>query len=122
LRPDTEATVFTDQLLAEIEAGQGETLTRAARRLPRTRQDRPVTLSCLFRWVTVGAIGPDGQRVKLEAARIAGKWVTTPGAIRRFVQAQTPRGSAQAPTAPRSASQRHGANEAAAKRLSQLGI
>jgi hypothetical protein len=110
------------QLLEEIESGQGETLTRAARRLPRTRQDRPVTPSCLFRWVTTGAIGPNGQRVKLEAARIAGKWVTTPGAIRRFVQAQTPHGSAQAPTFPRSASQRHRANERAREQLEKRGM
>jgi hypothetical protein len=41
--------MLTNQLLEEIEAGQGETLTRAARRVPRTRQDKPVTLGCLIR-------------------------------------------------------------------------
>jgi hypothetical protein len=82
--------MLTDQLLEEIEAGQGETLTIAARRLPRTRKNKPVTLSCLFRWIMTGVIGLDGQRVYLEAARLAGRWVTTPKAIRRFVAAQTP--------------------------------
>jgi hypothetical protein len=82
--------MLTDQLLEEIEAGQGETLNRAARRVPRTRQDRPVTLGCLFRWITTGVIGPNGKRVHLEAARLGGRWITTPKAIRRFVAAQTP--------------------------------
>jgi len=85
--------MLTDQLLEEIEAGQAETLTVAARRIPPARQGRPVTLSCLFRWITHGVRGPGGQRIKLEAARLAGKWVTTPGAIRRFVQTQTPNSS-----------------------------
>jgi hypothetical protein len=76
--------MLTEHLLEEIEAGQGETLTRAAQRIPSTRQGKPVTLSCLLRWVQTGVIGPNGQRIKLEAARLAGKWVTTPAAIRRF--------------------------------------
>jgi len=50
--------MHTEQLLEEIEAGQGETLTRIARRFPRTRQDKPVTLSCLVRWVLTGVRGP----------------------------------------------------------------
>ncbi len=114
--------MLTEQLLKEIEAGQGETLTRAARRVPRTRRDRPVTLSCLFRWITTGVIGPDGERVKLEAARLAGKWVTTPGAIRRFVEAQTPHVAAEATRAPRSPARRQRASERAGKELDELGI
>ena len=116
--------MLTDQLLEEIEAGQGETLTRAARRVPRTRQDKPVTLSCLFRWVTTGVVGPDGRRIKLEAARIAGKWVTTPGAIRRFVTAQTPNLTDTTLSAPppRSANQRRRASERAAAELERAGI
>jgi hypothetical protein len=82
--------MLTDQLLEEIQAGEGQTLSSAARLVPRTRQDKPVGMPCLFRWVTAGVIGPDGSRIRLEAARLAGRWITTAGAIRRFVLAQTP--------------------------------
>jgi hypothetical protein len=114
--------MLTEELLHEIEAGQGETLTRAARRVPRSRQDRPVTLSCLLRWVMSGVIGPGGRRIRLEAARLAGKWVTTPGAIRRFVEAQTPRVEAEKAPAPRSSTKRQRASERAGQQLDSLGI
>jgi hypothetical protein len=113
--------VLTEQLLEEIEAGQAETLTRAARRVPRTRQDRPVTLGCLLRWITTGVIASNGLRVHLEAARLAGKWVTTSGAIRRFVLAQTPRDSQGTP-APRTPAARQRASARAAKELEKVGI
>ncbi len=114
--------MHTEQLLEEIEAGQGETLTRIARRFPRTRQDKPVTLSCLVRWVLTGVRGPDGQQVYLEAARLAGRWVTTPGAIRRFVAAQTPRLDAEEAPTPRSPARRRQASERAARELERRGI
>jgi hypothetical protein len=114
--------MLTEQLLEEIEAGQGQTLTQAARRVPRTRQDRPVTIGCLVRWITAGVIGPGGQRVRLEAARLAGRWVTTPGAIRRFVQAQTPRAEGGDAPAPRSPGKRERAAERAARELDRVGI
>lgn len=114
--------MHTEQLLEEIESGQGETLTRAARRMPRTRQDRPVTLGCLLRWITTGVSGPNGMRIKLEAARLAGKWVTTPAAIRRFVAAQTPSLNGEKAQPPRTPSQRSKADERARKRLDELGL
>jgi hypothetical protein len=114
--------MMTQQLLDEIEAGQGETLTRAARRIPRARQDKPVTLSCLLRWVSRGVKGPNGERIKLEAARLAGKWVTTPGAIRRFVEAQQPQPDVGAAPTPRTPNARRRAAERAAKELERHGI
>jgi hypothetical protein len=112
----------TDRLLEEIAAGQGETLTRAARRVPRTRQDKPVTLGCLLRWITRGVIGPSGERVRLEAARLGGRWITTPGAIRRFVAAQTPVLDGERATSSRTPVQRRRADERAARELDQIGI
>jgi hypothetical protein len=114
--------MHTKQLLEEIAAGQGETLARAARRVPRTRQNRPVTPSCLVRWITIGVIGPGGERIRLEAARLAGRWVTTPGAIGRFVAAQTPRHDSEPASAPRTPSQRRRASERAAQELGRIGI
>jgi hypothetical protein len=116
--------MLTERLLTEIEAGQGETLTRAARRVPRTRQGKPVTLSCVFRWITItkGVLGPDGERIFLEAARLANKWVTSPGAIRRFVEAQTPRFDNPPAPAPRTPAARAMAAERAGRDLERLGI
>lgn len=114
--------MLTQELRAEIEAGQGEGLTRAARRFPPARMCRPVTLSCLVRWITRGVTGPGGQRVKLEAARLAGKWITTPAAIGRFVEAQTPRPDDAPPPAPRTSGVRRRAADRATRELERLGI
>jgi hypothetical protein len=114
--------MLTNQLLKEIEAGLGEPLTRAARRVPRTRQDRPVTLSCLLRWITLGVIGPNGERIKLEAARLAGRWLTTPGAIRRFVAAQTPSLDSTPMPSPTLRGKGQRAAEQAGQQLNRLGI
>jgi hypothetical protein len=114
--------VPTDLLLSEIADGQGEPLAVAARRLPPSRRGRPVTLSCLLRWVTSGVRLPDGTRLRLEAARCAGRWLTTPGAIRRFVDAQTPRLNGAAPETPRAPSARRRAAERAERELAKIGI
>ena len=116
-----EVAMLSEELLREIESGQGETLSHAARRVPRTRQGKAVSLSCLLRWVQTGVRGPGGHRIKLEAARLAGKWVTTPGAIRRFVVAQTQSCATEA-LPPRSPTRRHKASERAARELDGLGI
>jgi hypothetical protein len=114
--------MLTEQLLSEIEAGEGEPLARAARRIPSTRQSKPVTLSCLLRWVLSGVRGPGGQRIRLEAARLANRWITTPGALRRFVAAQTPPTPTEEAPAPRSPTKRQRASERAAEELGRRGI
>lgn len=111
---------MSDLLLDEIDKGEGETLTQLAKRVPRTRQGRPVTLSCLLRWVLNGARGPSGSRVKLEAVRLAGRWVSSPGALRRFILAQTP--FADQSLLLRTPGRRQRASERAARKLEQAGI
>src|SRR5262245_3936515 len=113
-----EVEVLTQELLNEIEAGQGEPLTIAAKRIPSYRQGQPVTLSCLLRWVLSGVVGPEGERVYLEAARLSGRWITSSAAIRRFVARQTP-GSIKQPTRSRAASARA---ERAGRQLEELGV
>ena len=106
----------------EIAAGHGEPLSRACRRFPPHRLGKSVTLSCLVRWVTSGVRGPNGKRVRLEAARLAGKWITTPQAIVRFLEAQTPQfDDAPAPT-PRATSRRQRESERAAAELERRGM
>ncbi len=118
---------MSEQLHLEIAAGEGLYLTQAARRFPSYRNNRPVSLSCLVRWVLNGARTPDGGRVRLEAARLAGKWITTPGAIARFLAAQTPYRCADDQTAdtappPRSPTKRVRANSRVDEALDKIGV
>jgi hypothetical protein len=114
--------VPNETLLQEIAAGEGEYLARAARRMPSVRQGKRTTLSCILRWVLDGVKGPDGSRIKLEAARLAGKWVTTPGAVRRFIAAQTPRDPEAPAPVPRTPGHRRRAAERAGAALQDMGV
>jgi hypothetical protein len=114
-------TAVNQQLLSEISSGMGEPLTRAARRFPSYRRGRPVTLGCLVRWIHKGTKGPDGSIVRLEAARCSGRWLTTPGAIERFLAAQTPEIGEQPPPSRPPATRRRAA-ENAARQLASNGI
>ena len=78
-------------IASEIAAGAGIYLAEAAKLFPCHRRGRPVSPSCVFRWATSGVRLPDGARARLEHARLAGRLVTTPAAIERFLAAQTPR-------------------------------
>jgi hypothetical protein len=109
-------------VLAEIATGLGLSLTQAARRLPSSRGGRPVHSSCVWRWINDGGRLPDGAIVKLEAARLAGRWLTSTPAIERFLARQTPQGKAESMPAPRTPTQSRKASERAAKELEALGI
>jgi hypothetical protein len=109
-------------LLEELSQGHGRSLSQAAKLFPPFRLNRPVTLSCVFRWVTKGVRGPEGQRIRLEGARLAGRWVTTPQAIARFLQAQTPNLDNVPEQFPSSPNARQRANQRAAAKLEQLGL
>ena len=65
-------------------------LAEAARLVPPGRSGRKTHLSTLVRWITAGAPGPGGQRIRLEALRLGGRWVTTCAAIQRFAESLTP--------------------------------
>jgi hypothetical protein len=96
-------------------------LTEACRSLPTGRRGRPVHLSCILRWITKGSLAPDGRRVRLEAVRIGGRWITSHEALTRFAEALTPRFDEPEP-APRSSSKRQAASERAARSLEAMGI
>lgn len=96
-------------------------LTSAARMVPPGRRGRPVTLSCIFRWITKGVMAPDGQRVRLEASRLGGRWITSLEALQRFVDAQTPRFGSDATDTPRH-KRRGRKSDRVDHRLDSLGI
>jgi hypothetical protein len=65
----------------------------------------------------------NNKEVSLEAAKFGGRWITTPGAIQRFVAAQnTHVATEEAPAAPRSPTQRRRSGERAARKLDKMGI
>jgi hypothetical protein len=109
-------------VLSEIIAGQGLSLTQAARRFPSARMGRPVHSSCIWRWMHSGVRLRDGRVVKLECARVAGRWLTSEPALARFIAAQTPATDNSPTPAPRTPTARQRASERAAKQLDAIGI
>src|SRR5215470_12217352 len=82
------------------------TLYEAANRLPPGRGRRPVSFSCVLRWITQGIPGPDGQRVRLEAVRLGRRWLTSEEALARWAERLTPRLDAEPAITLRSPAQR----------------
>jgi hypothetical protein len=97
-------------------------LYEAARRFPPARGGRPVSFSCVLRWVTDGIPGPDGERVKLEAVRVGGRWLTTEEALARWAERLTPPLDVENAPPPRSPARRRRESERAERQLNNLGI
>jgi hypothetical protein len=89
--------------------------------LPPGRRGKRLSLSAALRWVLDGVRLPDGRRVRLEAVRVSGKWISSLEALERFAAAQTPPlGNTPAP-ATRTPATRRRASERAAE-LAHVGI
>jgi hypothetical protein len=97
-------------------------LTQAARLLPPGRRGRPVSLSCILRWILTGAAGPYGERVRLEAVRLGSRWLTSREALQRFAERLTPRLDGEEPPVPRAPARQRQASERAGRELKNLGI
>jgi len=107
---------------AEVAAGDVLTCPEVARRGPSTRQGKRLHPSTVLRWVLHGVRTPTGQRVRLEAVRLGGRWVTSVSALERFIAAQTPSLDGESHPTPRSRGQRLRATERAADELESMGI
>lgn len=110
---------MSQQVLAEIKAGDGLTLAAAGRMLPGHRGNKNVDPSTVFRWIVKGIRTFDGSVVKLEAVRIGGRWLTSPAAIDRFSAALTSSTDSTEPPASIQASSRSAI--LAGKALAQMG-
>src|SRR5262245_4038705 len=97
------------------------TLCEAAAKLPLGRGRRPVSFSCVLRWIIDGLPGPDGQKVRLEAVRVGGRWRTSEEALARWAERLTPRLETD-PVPVRTTAQRTRAAERAGKHLAEKGI
>ena len=114
------------QILTEIQSGGGLSLSAAGRLFPGHRGNKAVDPSTVFRWVTRGLPSPDGQVVRLEAVRVGGRWLTSRGAVARFVAAltpapDTPPAGPACPPRTRSSAARRKASERAAAELERMG-
>jgi hypothetical protein len=97
-------------------------LLQAAKLLPPGRRGKPVTLSCVLRWVLQGVKGPGGTIIRLEAARLGGRWITSREALERFSQALTPSFGDEPKATPRTPGRRARSSQKAAEKLEKLGI
>jgi hypothetical protein len=73
-------------MFEEIANGQGLSFSQAARVVP-GRGKSGCHPSCIWRWATDGIRLRDGSRLKLESVRLGGRYVTSRGAIKRFLSA-----------------------------------
>lgn len=80
---------LSEAFLDEIQAGDGRPLKDLAKLCPSPHGGH-VHWSALWRWAMRGIKAPGGRILRLEAARLSGKWISTPQAIRRFIASQTP--------------------------------
>jgi hypothetical protein len=120
--PAVEPPDYHNDVITEIAAGTGLGLAEAARRFPPFRAGRPVNPSTVFRWATLGVSRAGGARLRLEAARVGGRWLTSVQAIERFIRAQTPHLGAAAPRRERTQRKRERAADRAGKQLERMGI
>jgi hypothetical protein len=80
----------TPLVLAEIIAGDALGLGATARLLPAHRGEGRASATTIWRWITLGTRTADGRVVRLEAARVGGRWLTSRAALGRYAAALTP--------------------------------
>jgi Protein of unknown function (DUF1580) len=107
--------------MIDITAETSLSLAEAAKLVPPARSGNRCHLSTILRWITKGAKAPDGSIVRLEAARLGGRWLTSREALQRFSAKLTPSTDAEAP-APRAPATRSRASSRAAAELERAGL
>lgn len=98
------------------------TLHDAARLLPSNRAGKRVNFATVWRWVLKGVNTLEGNRVRLEAVRVGGRWLTSREALDRFAASLTPSTDTATTNPIRAPSRRRRDISAATKRLNRMGI
>ena len=91
----------------------------AAKSLPLSHGQKPINFTTIWRWAMKGILSQTGERVKLEAVRMGGRWITSREAIARFSAALTAKATAEPIRTPAA---RTRASETAKKKLAAIGI
>jgi hypothetical protein len=110
------------RLPIDLSAETPLSLKQAARKFPPLRSCRPVNPSTILRWIVRGIRLSGGGRVRLEAIRAGGAWVTSQQAIDRFVESQTQDRLGHCEPTPRTTRQRQLSTERAREELRRAGI
>jgi hypothetical protein len=107
--------------MIDITVEQPISLRDAAGLLPSNRKGKKVSFQCLLRWVLDGSLGPDGERIRLEALRLGNRYITSREALQRFALRLTP--PEKKPTRkPRTPKQARTACEQASRELEEMGV
>lgn len=90
-------------------------------RVPGHRRNRRVHLSTLIRWCTRGGRLPDGSRLRLQAARVGTRWLTTDAWFAEFLDRLTAANLTD-PVPTRTPAERTAASAQAEQQLVRLGM
>jgi len=107
--------------MIDLTREQALRLDEIAKLVPPSRGAGHTHVSTVYRWIVRGATTPSGRRVRLDATRIGGKWVSSREALLRF-QAQLTPPLDHDIRAPQSATARRRASERAEAELARVGI
>jgi hypothetical protein len=98
----------------------------AAKLYPSFRNGRPTHISTVLRHITKGTRLPNGEVVRLEGARLGGRWITSVEAVQRFMERLTAGALGDAPNASalavRTSPQRRRELERVERELTKAGI
>ena len=108
--------------MLDLNVEQPISLAAAAVLVPPARSGKRTAFQTILRWVTCGAKGPGGVRVRLEAIRLGGRWMTSHASLQRFAERLTPRLDTVSGETPRTPTRRAQAAGRAGKELDQIGI
>lgn len=109
--------------MINLQDEQAISLGQATKLLPTGRNGSHTCLSTVLRWVLDGVKLPGKEeRVKLEASRLGGRWITSVEAIHRFMENLTPVLDDSKPAVSRTPTARTRASERAARALEKAGI
>ena len=108
--------------MLDLTAEETLTLAELVKMVPPARSGKRCHLSTVLRWILKGSKAPDGSMVKLEAARLGGRWLTSREALHRFSERLTPRLDGEAQPAPSGPAKQHRASDRAAAELDKLGL
>src|SRR5262245_48742030 len=97
-------------------------LAQLAASIKSHRRHGSLAIQACWRWATKGVKLPNGTVVKLETVRLAGRYLTSREAYKRFLLAQTPDSGQPAPAPVRSPGKRERGSKRAERVLSAAGI
>jgi hypothetical protein len=114
------------KIISEIVAGEALSMGEAGRIIPALRGQKRTDPATIWRWVNRGHKLPDGSVLKLEAAKMAGRWLTSKPALGRFLERITAASIPQSedttpPVQARTVSTRQKSSQRASAKLAAMG-